>query len=618
MKQIHYIQGKLVLPPKNYQDVYLQGNKDNDGLEVATTVQTFEWINEEAAILKSIFQNGVSGGQGLLSGVPHIIKLVEDGTTITIFNGYIDLQTARFDQDLVIADSVPRLSIEWLDQVADSINFETLWDSGLIPRTKIVFVPYVLNSIPNYKDLMIVSLTTTFITLSLQKQTSTIIALAPEIASIIAAPSGVFRLISEVLYTITLLISVFVLINDLIDLIIQQVKYKPAMSLNTHILAACQALGVKYESDILTSPELVNLHIIPASYANPEAQSDNRIQGFLQGNPNEQTGYYKGTFGDLLREIRELFNLRIVFRSNTLHIERRTKTNKATFTLPSHYNPKFETNASEFVSNYEISFAYDTTERTTIDQWTGNNVQVMLEYKIAPIDGQLRLLKGLNRISTRFSRGFAKTKLTQPEKAINGFLRVSQKALGALVTVVNGATKVINKVLDAIDKIVRVLNNLGANIEFEPDRPKKIEKKKDTIIDNRLGMLSLENDYFAVDKLVILDVNADPIKTKVSQLNALVLDAENIYRAFHQDASFDPSNSENAQRFIYNYENVEMNLTEFDQVIKDGAVKLPDGTVCEVISYEYNAEDRLANFVIEEKKIYTNNVVSRIIKPTGQ
>jgi len=619
MKQIHYIQGKEVNPPRNYEDVYIQGNKENDGLEIATTVKTFDWINAEAAILKDILNQGITGGQGNLSGVAHKIKLVEDGTVIEIFDGYIDLQTAQYDQDLVTADSVPKLSIEWLESNADSITFERLYEkTPFLNVTDVVAVPYVLSSVPNYQDLMFVSLTSAFIVTQIERQAIIIEGVISEIGGLLTAGSGIFKLISEAIYTITLLVSVVKLINDLIDLIIQQVKYKFGMSVNRQIEAACNFLGVNYQSPILES-SLAKLHILPANYANPESvnENDNILKGFFNPAVTDQQPYYKGTLGDLLREIRTLFNLKVVFRNGTLVIEPKNQRKNATFTLPEHYNPRFKTNADEFISNYTISFAFDTTERTTIDQWEGNNVQVTLDYKTAP-QREFRLLKGIERVSTTFARGFAKKTLTAPEKLVNSFLKVFRVVTAPVVLLINTAIVVINSVIDGIEKIVKLLNNLGANIEYDPGRPEKVKFKDVSDIENRIGMLQLENDFFSVDKLVLLDVNANPKKTKIATENDIILDAQTIFQTFHTDNSFDPSNKFNAQRFIYEYENVEMNLTEFNQVVKDGAVKLPTGEVCEVESYEYNAQDRLAKFVIRQRKIFNNNIQQTIYKPTGQ
>lgn len=616
MKQIHYINGKEVKPPKNYQDVYLQGNKDNDGVEIATSVKTFEWINAEAAILKGIFQSGI-GGQGILAGVPHRIVLTEDSTTITIFEGYIDLQTATYDQDLVTADSVPERSIEWLNDVASSVSFERLYSETKLNVTDVVFVPYVLTSIPNYQNTMLISLASTYIINSVIQQTIRITQAISKGTFVVSAVSGIIELVAEILYTIILLISLIKVILDLVDLIIQKIKYVACMSVNRQIEVACQELGLTYQPGVLAQNGLENMYLIPRTYTNEETATDDRIVGFLSPNSKEQVGYYSGTLEDLLRELRILFNLKYKVQSGILTPELQNQApTQASFTLPPIDNDRFTVNADELISNYYLEFAIDTTEKNTITRWEGNNVQVSLQYKTAPAK-EYRLLKGFTRVSTTFARGFRKTELTSPERILNAFYKAINAPLGALIKLANTGVKIVNGILDLLNKLAKALKVIGINLDIPEDRPKKVEKPKLTPIENRLGMLQLENDFFNVDKLVILDVNSSPVKTKVSALNELVLNARSIYEAFHKTKSFAPT-ADSAQRYIYEYENVQVNLTDIQQIINDGAVKLPSGEVCELVSYEYNAEARLAKFVIRQKKLYSNNLVENIVVPTGR
>ena len=621
MQQIHYIKGVKVQKPVNFPDLYLQVQRDSDGLDQATSIKRFEWIDKEAALLRSYFDAGMTGDTGVTAGLAHKIELVENGLKLTIFDGYIDLQTARFEQDLCVVDSVPKASVDWLDSgVADGIDFNDLFDKKIITDSDFVYVPYVLTSIPNYTELMLISLTTTFIFDALTKQVIMIAEAIAESSSVIDSVGGVLKLIAEILYTIALIIALVKLILDLVDLIIQKIKYKPAMSINRHFEIACNQLGLTYSSPFLNNATWKKAHIIPASFSNIENQTDDRILGFFKPNPtNDQTGFYKGTFGDLIREMRTLLNVRVRFDGTNLQIvPDNDMVVGSRFKLPPVRNTAFETNANEIISNYNIAFSYDVTDKNTINTWHGNNVQVSLSYVKPPSDKLFYLLKGFEQRQSRFARGVQKTKLTAPEKAVSALYKVIAKPLGAIVKGGNEAIKAINKALDFIDNIKNKLKTIGIDIPFEPKRPKEIKSPPTgDVIENRIGMLALEKDLFTVDKLVLLDVNADPEKTKVSDDNSIVINAEYIYTNYHKSNSFAPS-IDSAQRFIYQYENIQMNLEDYRNVKEDGYVKLSDGTVCKVLSFEYNPQDRLAKFVIEEKKMYTNNIAENIISPIGR
>tara|TARA_R110001606_G_scaffold93417_3_gene207472 strand:- start:3839 stop:5698 length:1860 start_codon:yes stop_codon:yes gene_type:complete len=619
MEQIHYIGGVRVQNPVNYPDLFLQVQRDSDGLTIGSSIKTFEWVDAEAAIILKAFNAGMTGGQGVTSGLPHKIDIVENSLIITILNGYIDLQTASFDKDLVTVETIPIASIAWLDSgVADGLSFEYLYKNDAIFRNSQISVPYVISSIPNSSEVMIVSLTSTFVIVHLINQVKQFGKYTGEAPTLIDTAGAVIGLIAEILYCITLIISLIALIVDLVRLIIQKVKYKPAISLNAHFEAACRHLGLKYDSPVLQTKIWNKAHIIPASYSNPES-SEKSIIGFLKPDPQEQSGNYKGSFGDLIRQVRTLLNVKVKFNGVTLQIVPENEVNAGTrFTLPSYYNPRFETNAADIISNYLVSFAYDVSDKNTIDFWTGTNVQVSLEHKQAPADKKLSLLKGLEERQSSFARGIKKTELTNTEKAVSALFKVIAKPLGALVKAANAVVDIINAALDVIEKLIKGLGRVGIDIPFKPERPKKLPPPAiGTKISNRIGMLALEQDLFTIDKLVMLDVNSKPVKTKLAIENATILNAEIIFKVYHSSNSFAPSNN-SAQLFTYQYENVQMNLTDFKNVQEDGYVKLPNGSVCNVVSLEYNPYERIGNFVIEERKLYTNNLLEKIIVPKGR
>ena len=194
MQQIHYIKGVKVNKPVNFPDLFLQVQRDNDGLTQNTSIKSFEWVDAEAQLLRGYFDAGMTGGTGVSAGIAHKIDLVEGGIILNIFDGYIDLQTARFEQDLCIVESVPKASVEWLDSgVADGIDFNDLYDRGIIKDTDFVYVPYVLSSIPNYTELMIISLTSTFVFTSLIKQVIMIAEAIGESSSVLDSIGGCFK-----------------------------------------------------------------------------------------------------------------------------------------------------------------------------------------------------------------------------------------------------------------------------------------------------------------------------------------------------------------------------------------------------------------------------------------
>ena len=312
MYQIHKINGKEVDLPKNYADLSIELNFDQDSQERGVSVTRFEWVNAEAALLKTIYEEGLTGGTGVFVGVPHTIEVVENGLTVLLFDGYIDLTTADFDRDLVTADSTPFASPEFITDRADGFSFEQLFEEGDLTKADNVFIPYVISAIPNYTQAFLVVLTLTFVIVELTKLITDLTQKTTESVTYIDSVGGVVGLIFKIIYGVLLLLTIVELMLQMVDLIIQKIKYKPSMNLNRMLEVASARVGLIYESPFLQDSTWERAHIIPESYSNPQSQSDSRIKGYLKPNDDEQHGYYNGTFGDLLRAIKTMFNARVV------------------------------------------------------------------------------------------------------------------------------------------------------------------------------------------------------------------------------------------------------------------------------------------------------------------
>ena len=619
MKQIHRINGAVVKPPSNYQELGLVINYDNDNPDRSVNVTQFQWNFEEWDKIKATFDNGISGGLGVFYGVPHTITIEENGTSLVIFDGYLDLTTAQFDENQVTVDSVARANIDWLNDIADSFTFDYLKEKGLIrPISDYQYMPYVIDSVPNYKEVFIIQMTLTFVLIELTSVIKDIADNSAASATVIDSAGGVTGLIANIIYAATLFITIVDLILNLIQLIIQPLKYKPMMSVNTMIEKACNYIGLTYSSPILQSEPYNKLHVIPESFANPETDTDFRILGFLAPNNFDQNGYFNGTFGDLLREIKTLFNLRIRVTNKELQILPANKPlTSASFQLPSYDVTAFTTNAQDVAGTTLISFSYDTTEKQTIQNWQGNNYQVVLE-PVRQGDKDLRLLKGFNRIQTRFARAISKDSLTIPERVAGVALDALDTVIGTLVNIGNTVIKTINSITRTINRLKNALSVIGIKIKVNIPTIKKLQSPNfGQLIEDRIGAMVLESDIISVPKLTLVDLGSTSRKNKISPDNASYLTARTIYEIHHKMNSFAP-NAQNGQRYIWNYESVEMTLNDVLNVQNEGVVKLPNGNLAEVVELEYNPDSRLANLTVHERRLFTNNLKEVGLEPIGR
>ena len=618
MQVIDYINGVKVNNPINNDDVALEINFQPGDNDVSLSTFSFEWAENEAKILTDYLKNGVSGGKGITMGLPHRREIVENGKILNVLDGYIDLASAQWDRDLVTADTKERAGLEWVTEVADGIDFQTLYQKGFLTDNDKVFVPYVISSVPNYKDIMISTLTLVSIGIWIRQSVKEITAEGLKAGTIIDSFGGIIGLIAAILYAIFLLISIVKLILDLVALVIHRVKYAASMSVNRQIEAACNYLGLKYSCAILQDTNFKRLHIIPEAFAPPVTQADDRIKGYLFGNKIEQTGYYTGTFGDLLRRITGMFNLRIVSSAKGLELLPMLKPlTSANFTIPDYYIPQFTTNASNLVSNLQLRFETDMVDLNTIDNYKGTIMQAQLSHpSLSKAERKLQLLKGFNQVSFGFSRAIRKEKLTQPEETLDALLDVIGGVIGALIKAANGVIGVVNKIMEKLRNVKRVLGRIGIDlkVDFDPV-PTLDDPNLGDIIENRIGMMLLDKDQIGNAKIVLLNVNSDMKKTKIAVDNNAQLNALNLYNVFHKSKSFAPG-KESAQRYIYNVPKVEMNLNDVLTVMDEGNVRFKN-KIMEVVSCSWNSGSRLADFVVEERKNYTTNLVETLTEPDG-
>jgi hypothetical protein len=618
MQVIDYINGVKVNNPINNDDVALEINFQPGDNDVSLSTFSFEWAENEAKILTDYLKNGVSGGNGITMGLPHRREIVENGKILNVLDGYIDLASAQWDRDLVTADTKEKAGLEWVTEVADGIDFQTLYNQGFLTDNDKVFVPYVISSVPNYKDIMITTLTLVSIGIWIKQSVKEITADGLKVATIIDSLGGIIGTIAAIIYAIFLVISIVKLILDLVALVISRVKYAASMSVNRQIEAACNYLGLKYSSAILQDTTFNRLHIIPEAFAPPVTQADDRIKGYLFGNKIEQTGYYTGTFGDLLRRITGMFNLRIVSSAKGLELLPMLKPlTSARFTIPDYYIPQFTTNASNLVSNIQLRFETDMVDLNTIDNYKGTIMQAQLAHpSLSKAERKLQLLKGFNQFSFGFSRAIRKEKLTQPEEALDTLLDVIGAVVGALIKAANAVIGVVNQIMEKLRNVKRVLGRIGIDIKVDFDPvPTLDDPNLGDIIDNRIGMMLLDKDQIGNAKIVLLNVNSDMKKTKISVDNNAQLNALNLYNVFHKSKSFAPG-KESAQRYIYNVPKVEMNLNDVLTVMDEGNVRFKN-KIMEVVSCSWNSGSRLADFVVKERKNYTTNLVETLTEPDG-
>lgn len=613
-----YINNLKINPPNNWKELALELNFDKDSPNSQVSLNDWDlgiggYSSTDGAVLSNNHVlNGLNNGVGIFEGLPFRIELEHAGNVEDLFKGYLDLTKSTFDCELVTAESVEQGGVDWLNQVADSVSFEYLYEeTNLLNDSDFVSVPYVINSIPKAGEAFLLTLTAFVTAQTVKNEIQALSEMAIETSNPLSAISGVLKIVLRVVYVATLIITVVKLILDAIRLIIQPVKYHKGMFVKDLLSIGCEHFGLTFESSIFDNASYRDLFILPTQNQLPDLQDG--LLGFLNPSPL-QTGYYNGTFGELLRSLKTIFNAKIILKDGVLKFERKDfNVSSPIYNIPPIEKSGYRVNADDFLSNLYLEFSTDLNDRNTIQQYDGTTAQITtLPANI--INRDMVLAKGFERRSFPFALAKRKEEFTVPEKIIKALAKVIDPVVGALIKVVNGVIKAVNGVIKAIKKLIKAINTLpGIKIKFNPDPIKEIEYTPlGELIDNRIGMLILENDFISTPKMLLINKASNDVNTKLTTNNKDVVNSVYLYNNYHFIDSFDSSvyNLTNQYK-LYEVENVPFCYEDYLKVKENN--KILDGNKVGVIdSLSWNIFEQTANINYRINEIYTNNLVTNI------
>jgi hypothetical protein len=146
------IEGELVVPI-NWQNAFINLSFDKDSVIAKSkgVVSTTEWefISKTATFLSDYKSYGLTGGFGVLIGVPFQWELTDDNQREIIFDGYLDLSKATFECDKVTTKSTETKEIDDLNSKVDSFTYEYLLSLGRLTPSDYQYVPYVKLPVQN-------------------------------------------------------------------------------------------------------------------------------------------------------------------------------------------------------------------------------------------------------------------------------------------------------------------------------------------------------------------------------------------------------------------------------------------------------------------------------------
>ena len=200
------------------------------------------------------------------------------------------------------------------------------------------------------------------------------------------------------------------------------------------------------------------------------------------------------------------------------------------------------------------------------------------------------LMSGLRNVNSEFARGIAKDSYTEPEQFVLNILK-------------------------PIDKLIAALSNVAAKVKI------KINKSNlSNLIEKRLGMLLLANDYLAIPKLMSLDISPNAEGNKLKSVNAARVNMGDIYDRYYAIDSFSTTDDNLNANQYKKYEAPSFNLcfNDFKSLLKSNVIFDQNDNIGELINLVLNVESEQARDVkFKINEAYTNNLRDRKIVSNG-
>lgn len=611
-----YINGIQVNDSNNIKELEIELNFDNDNNREAVSLTNFEFgvgdgrfTNDSYTILKQVLNDGFNGGVGVVEGVPFSVELDNQrGVTKELIQGYIDLWSAEYSNGTIKALVVPEGGIDWLNDKVDSFSFEYLESIGLITSANYVDVPYCINK-KNYTiDYFICILTIYFVTDKIQEQINKLKEIVASLSNPFEA-TAIVRLVLLVLYIVVLISSLVSLVLQLFNMVIQPVKYLKAMYTKDLLQIGFSHLGLTFVSSIYQQFPYNQEVIIPEVY---NVSSLSGVIGNISTN-NSNNGYFKGNFGEFLRTLKTKFNAKILINNGVVYFEKYDFTlSSPIYQLPDLLDSRYEyqLNKDEFKSNYIVSFAIDSNDKNTINEYTGTSVQVV-QSPIVTNNTKMSLTKGLFEQRIGFALGKKKTELNAMEEILNVFFQTTGAILDVLIEAVNLAISAVNALIDILNDIIDALDFIGIDLGIEiPNVPRITLTGFSNLIENRIGMLVMENDFVEVPKNILIDSDG-----KIMNGNETYLSAEYLYDNFHYFQTFVGGQN---QYLLKTFDKINFTFSDFEKVLNNNRIFDGQGNEAILLSLKYNPYNETANGTFKVKTLYLTNLKETKIVPNGK
>jgi hypothetical protein len=617
MRVDYYLNGFPVNPVKR-QDIYLEVNHDQEAVIDRALphvgINNLYFAREDVSYIMS----QLSQPPGITEGIPFEIRITERGQT-QVIQMYLDLMHGLERSNDGITASVKMLqSLDWMDDKVDAFTFESMYnETGVTPfiidgvsyssykhffDTKCIYVPYVISSIPNWHDVALMLFGIVFTGTQLYQIAMDI---TTSFAAVAADPfmyGELIKLVALIAYAALLLTTLSSLLTQMLNCLVQPLKYHGAMLMSDMLKVTAAKLGLAVQSSIWNSYPYNQIAYIPEKYSPLRSLTPSVLNilgfdvdgiadtGYTAPTLGDQKGYFNGTGGDFLRLIKRFCNGKVIIpnASNQLVLERRDyyPANNL-YQLPDLRSDWNTYNTNELQSTTILKFLSDLNEKNSIEHrsqggvpfFPGTIMQIT-HRQIQTTNSKLVCLKGLREITITAARGVAKDSLTVIESSLGTVSLLYAFIYGATQVVTTAATILIDVLLVVINVVIAIwnimvvilrtittiinsiidfINTLGAGLSHIPDFLHNSSLGLIPLINplnpffgapawerpdisTRYDALLVENDILSTPKIVMVDISrSEFIGNRIAYLhrdNASIVNCQHLWDKFYSIDAF--------------------------------------------------------------------------------
>lgn len=543
---------------RNIQDIgFSTSFREKKFSELELNIDTLILVNES----KQLIHDWIAT-YGTNVGIPTTINYLNLN-----FDYYIDLTENTIFRDREIEVKIKRRKgKDSFFEVSNALSFELLNSRGVtFPLRQI---PYVIVKDNQVEVGITLSLSLFSISTAIANATQT---LTGYVQDLIAGASGLspamvasatIKISLQTIYLGGLVLTAINLATQLKELIFPKIRYFAGCKIKDLISKGCENIGYTFQSTLLDS--IGNLTHLPVPLTKDkesifEKLQDQLNQSFTKGYPTASDT--TPTLGSLIDVILDTFDAEIKVNNGVVQLETKAFFKSVSelavapfLNLQDSRQNEYTLNTDESWIRYYIHYQTDFNDIHTLDKFEPTDAEYGAS-NTNQLDADLNLIKGLVDVNIPFALGVRKEELNWVE---------------------NLALSVFS-VLDFFT---------GGNTQ--------------SIIENRIGVLQISQQFYSVSKLLLLDNNNRQVNNYLD-----LLKASSLWNNYHAENN---TIATNGYKIFENAETL-MNIVDFSNILANNYANI-DGVECEIIDIDFIPYQSKATISYKLKDNYANGKIT--------